>query len=68
MIAGMPRMDTAPLRALAGPGVAASASATCPMASSPSCCRSAALVVLPYREVDQSGVLFTALARAGRCC
>ena len=30
--------------------------------------RAADLVVLPYREIDQSGVLFTALAFGSRCC
>jgi glycosyltransferase involved in cell wall biosynthesis len=60
-LVGMPRMDIAPLRARApgdvrwlpryvdGPDLAA-------------IFRAAALVVLPYREIDQSGVLFTALA------
>jgi glycosyltransferase involved in cell wall biosynthesis len=60
-LVGMPRMDIAPLRARApadvrwvpryvdGPDLAA-------------IFRAASLVVLPYREIDQSGVLFTALA------
>jgi len=62
-IVGMPRMDLAPLRARApasvrwvprfvGPGELAAVF------------RAADLVVLPYREIDQSGVLFTALAFA----
>ncbi len=60
-IAGMPRMDIAPLRAAAPPGVR-----FVPRfirdAELPAFFRAASLVVLPYREADQSGVLFTALA------
>ncbi|HEX7610885.1 MAG TPA: glycosyltransferase family 4 protein [Solirubrobacteraceae bacterium] len=60
-IAGMPRMDIAPLRAAAPPGVR-----FVPRfigdAELPAYFRRADLVVLPYREIDQSGVLFTALA------
>ncbi len=60
-IVGMPRMDIAPLRARAGPGVR-----FLPRFVSDSelagCFRRAELIVLPYREADQSGVLFTALA------
>ncbi len=60
-VGGMPRMDIGPLRAAAPPGVrwaprflgAPELAATF---------RRADLVVLPYREIDQSGVLFTALA------
>lgn len=60
-IVGMPRMDVEPLRAAAPPGVRwvpryvqdAELAATF---------RAADVVVLPYREIDQSGVLFTALA------
>ena len=60
-LVGMPRMDIADLRASApagvrwvprfvdGPDLAA-------------VFRAASLVVLPYRQIDQSGVLFTALA------
>ena len=62
-IAGMPRMDIAPLLAAAGPGVR-----FVPRfigdAELPAYFRRADLVVLPYREIDQSGVLFTALAFA----
>ncbi len=60
-IAGMPRMDVAPLRAAAPPGVR-----FVPRfigdTELPAYFRRADLVVLPYREIDQSGVLFTALA------
>ncbi len=60
-IAGMPRMDIAPLRAAAPPGVR-----FVPRfigdTELPAYFRAASLVVLPYREIDQSGVLFTALA------
>jgi glycosyltransferase involved in cell wall biosynthesis len=62
-IAGMPRMDIAPLRAAAPDGVR-----FVPRFISeeelPAYFRRAQLVVLPYREIDQSGVLFTALAFA----
>ncbi len=60
-VAGMPRMDVAPLRAAAPPGVR-----FVPRfigdTELPAYFRVASLVVLPYREIDQSGVLFTALA------
>jgi glycosyltransferase involved in cell wall biosynthesis len=60
-IAGMPRMDISPLRAMAPPGVR-----FVPRFITddelPPYFRRADLVVLPYREIDQSGVLFTALA------
>jgi glycosyltransferase involved in cell wall biosynthesis len=60
-IAGMPRMDIEPLRAAAPPNVR-----FVPRfigdAELPAYFRAASLVVLPYREIDQSGVLFTALA------
>ncbi|HWX45954.1 MAG TPA: glycosyltransferase family 4 protein [Solirubrobacteraceae bacterium] len=59
-IAGMPRMDTATLPALA-PGVRLDARFI-PDAELPAYFRRADLVVLPYLEADQSGVLFTALA------
>ncbi|HVS29220.1 MAG TPA: glycosyltransferase family 4 protein [Solirubrobacteraceae bacterium] len=60
-IVGMPRMDTAPLRAAAPPGVRfVERFITDP--EIPAFFRRADLVVLPYREIDQSGVLFTALA------
>ncbi len=60
-VAGMPRMDIAPLQAAAPPGVR-----FVPRFIAddelPAYFRRADLVVLPYREIDQSGVLFTALA------
>jgi glycosyltransferase involved in cell wall biosynthesis len=60
-IAGMPRMDIAPLTAGAPAGVR-----FVPRFIGddelPAYFRRADLVVLPYREIDQSGVLFTALA------
>jgi glycosyltransferase involved in cell wall biosynthesis len=60
-IAGMPRMDISALRATAPPGVR-----FVPRFIGddelPAYFRRADLVVLPYREIDQSGVLFTALA------
>jgi glycosyltransferase involved in cell wall biosynthesis len=62
-VAGMPRMDIAGLRASAPPGVR-----FVPRFIGddelPAYFRRADLVVLPYREIDQSGVLFTALAFA----
>ncbi len=60
-IAGAPRMDISALRAAAPPGVR-----FVPRFIGddelPAFFRRADLVVLPYREIDQSGVLFTALA------
>ena len=60
-IAGMPRMDISALRAAAPPSVR-----FVPRFIGddelPAYFRRADLVVLPYREIDQSGVLFTALA------
>jgi len=60
-VAGMPRMDIAPLEAAAPPNVR-----FVPRFIGddelPAYFRRADLVVLPYREIDQSGVLFTALA------
>ncbi len=60
-IVGMPRMDVAPLRAAAPPSVrwVPRFVADDEVAAY---FRRAALAVLPYREIDQSGVLFTALA------
>lgn len=62
-LAGMPRMDIAPLRATAPPGVrwAPRFLSGSELAAA---LRRADLVVLPYRDIDQSGVLFTALAFA----
>jgi glycosyltransferase involved in cell wall biosynthesis len=60
-IAGMPRMPLEPLRAAAGPNVR-----FVPRFVGddeiPALFRRADIVVLPYREIDQSGVLYTALA------
>ena len=60
-IAGMPRMDISALRAAAPPGVRFAARFIGP-GELGAFFRRADLVVLPYREIDQSGVLFTALA------
>ncbi len=62
-IAGMPRMDIGPLRAAAPPGVRF-VPRFIAEEELPAYFRRAQLVVLPYREIDQSGVLFTALAFA----
>jgi glycosyltransferase involved in cell wall biosynthesis len=59
-IVGMPRMDIARLRGCAPPGVRFLTSFV-PDAQIPALFDRASLVVLPYREIDQSGVLFTAL-------
>jgi glycosyltransferase involved in cell wall biosynthesis len=60
-IVGLPKMDLAPLRAAAPPGVR-----FVPRFVGddeiPTFFHRADLVVLPYREIDQSGVLATALA------
>jgi glycosyltransferase involved in cell wall biosynthesis len=60
-IAGMPRFDISPLRRAAPPNVR-----FVPRfigdTELPAYFQRADLVVLPYREIDQSGVLFTALA------
>jgi glycosyltransferase involved in cell wall biosynthesis len=60
-IVGMPRMDIATLRAAAPPGVRFVARFV-DDDELPAYFRRADLVALPYREIDQSGVLFTALA------
>jgi glycosyltransferase involved in cell wall biosynthesis len=57
-IAGMPRMDTS---ALHGPGVH-TALRFVSGEELAGAFRAADLIVLPYREIDQSGVVFTALA------
>ena len=60
-IVGMPRMPIEPLRAAAGPNVRfVPRFITDP--EIPAYFRRADAVVLPYREIDQSGVLYTALA------
>ena len=63
-IAGHPRMDVAPLRATAPPGVQW-VTRFLPDPEFGALLRRADLVVLPDREIDQSGVLFAALG-AGR--
>ncbi len=60
-IVGMPRMDLAPLRAAAPAGVHL-VPRFVPDAELPAYFRRADLVVLPYLQADQSGVLYTALA------
>jgi len=60
-IVGMPRMPLAPLRARATPSVRFLPGFV-EEAQVPALFRRADLVVLPYREIDQSGVLATALA------
>jgi glycosyltransferase involved in cell wall biosynthesis len=60
-IVGLPKMDVAPLRAAAGPSVRF-VSRFVADDEIPAFFHRADLVVLPYREIDQSGVLFTALA------
>ncbi|HEY1593876.1 MAG TPA: glycosyltransferase family 4 protein [Thermoleophilaceae bacterium] len=60
-IVGMPRVELAPLRALAGDGVRFVPRFVDDV-ELPAYFRRADLVVLPYRAVDQSGVLATALA------
>jgi glycosyltransferase involved in cell wall biosynthesis len=60
-VVGMPRMDTAPLKAAAGPNVRF-VERFVEDREIAALMQRADLVVLPYREIDQSGVLFTALA------
>lgn len=60
-IAGMPRMDLSALRAEAPPSVRF-VTRFVPDEELPAYFRRADLVVLPYREIEQSGVLFAALA------
>jgi glycosyltransferase involved in cell wall biosynthesis len=60
-IVGHPRMPVGPLRSAAPPGVRF-VPRFITDAEIPAYFRRADLVVLPYRQVDQSGVLFTALA------
>lgn len=59
-IVGAPRMDTAPLRTAAPPGVRF-VERFVSEGEAAALFRRADLAVLPYREIDQSGVLFTAL-------
>jgi len=60
-IVGRPRMDTAPLRAAAPPNVRF-VERFVSDAEAAALFRRADVAVLPYREIDQSGVLFSALA------
>jgi glycosyltransferase involved in cell wall biosynthesis len=60
-IVGMPRVEMAPLRALAGERVRFVPRFVDDL-ELPAYFRRADLVVLPYRDADQSGVLYTALA------
>jgi glycosyltransferase involved in cell wall biosynthesis len=60
-VAGMARMDIAHLRAIAPPNVRIMPRFITD-SELPAYFQRADLVVLPYREIDQSGVLFTALA------
>ncbi len=60
-IVGLPKQELAPLRAAAPPGVRFVPRFVADD-ELPAYFRRADLVVLPYREIDQSGVLFTALA------
>ena len=59
-IVGAPRMDTAPLHAAAPPGVRF-VERFVSEGEAAALFRRADLAVLPYRQIDQSGVLFTAL-------
>jgi glycosyltransferase involved in cell wall biosynthesis len=59
-VVGMPRMDTAALKAAAAPKVRF-VERFVPDSQVGALFRRADLAVLPYREIDQSGVLFTAL-------
>ncbi|MGE4425609.1 MAG: glycosyltransferase family 4 protein [Solirubrobacteraceae bacterium] len=60
-IVGLPKMDIRPLRARAGAGVTF-VDRFVTDAEAAAFFRRADVVVLPYREIEQSGVLFTALA------
>jgi glycosyltransferase involved in cell wall biosynthesis len=59
-VVGAPRMDTAPLRTAAPPGVRF-VERFVSEGEAAALFRRADLAVLPYRDIDQSGVLFTAL-------
>jgi glycosyltransferase involved in cell wall biosynthesis len=65
-IVGNPRLDLAPLRALAArcPGTVRFVPRFVADAEIPALFRRADLVVLPYRDAEHSGVLYTALAFA----
>ena len=63
-VVGMPRMDMAPLRRLAEgcAGTVRFVERFITDPEIPAYFRRAEVVVLPYREIEQSGVLYTALA------
>ncbi len=63
-VVGMPRMDLAPLRALAArcPGTVRFVDRFITDPEIPAYFRRADVVALPYRAIEQSGVLYTALA------
>ena len=63
-IAGMPRMPLEPLRELAAraPGTVRFVPRFVPDPEIPALFRRADVVALPYRDIEQSGVLYTALA------
>ncbi len=63
-IVGMPRMPMEPLRRLAerAPGKVRLIERFVPDAQIPAFMRRADIVALPYRDIEQSGVLYTALA------
>jgi len=63
-IAGMPRMPVEPLRELAdrAPGTVRIIPRFIPDPEIPAYFRRADIVVLPYRDIEQSGVLYTGLA------
>lgn len=63
-IVGMPRMDMEPLRELAraAPGRVRFIDRFVPDREIPAFMRRADLVALPYRNIEQSGVLYTAIA------
>lgn len=63
-VVGMPHMDMAPLETLAAraPGTVRFDARFLEEQEIPAYFRRADIVVLPYREIDQSGVLYTALA------
>ncbi|MFP5362536.1 MAG: glycosyltransferase family 4 protein [Thermoleophilia bacterium] len=63
-VVGMPHMDLEPLRELAerAPGTVRFVPRFVEEHEIPAYFRRADIVVLPYREIDQSGVLYTALA------
>ena len=64
-VVGMPRMDLTPLRRLAAAlprGRSGSSTGSSPTRRSPPTSAAPTSSSLPYREIEQSGVLYTALA------